>query len=586
MVAAGLPVYLFLLLLGLFIHMCRTQWTFPKSPLRLTFWFCGIVLACLQSWNYRYYASADAIAYLDMSDGALPGQDWHRLINGVWSPLYPFVLGICRWLFGISPGHEIVAAHLLNVVFFVFAFICFEVLLTNLLRKTHSLESLPAALPVRACVALLYSLFLWASLSVITLSSLRPDMLMSGFLYLAADKLIMLSGERGRWRDYLALGVVLGIGVLAKEPMLPMAILVLVFSIFLVENRLPALTMAAVSLVIVLAIGSLYFGPLSRLSGHFTLGESGAYNYLVHVDRAGPGHGWYLEDPGQGAGAFQHPALRISQTPPVYAFGTNRLVTHPLRFDPADWMRGVRPRFTLKRQIGETYVNLINSSITIYQLLPVLMVALLFTLAMSKTELRQRLATVWPLALLAMAGCAMYALVHLEGRYIGAFLVLFVCSIMAASLGKIRGIFNRGLFTATVVLAASTLLLNPVLTTCSQFSRTGRAPNEAAIAAGELHRLGIQSGDRVARISSGVSDLAVDRIARVEVVAEVDYSYAKQFWRVPIQQQESVLQLFAAQGVKAVIATDPLLTPTNRPQWKQLASSEYWAWIPQQENSN
>ena len=314
MVAVCLPIFLFLLLLGLFIYVCRTQWTLPKSPLRITFWVGGIVWACLQSWNYRYHASADSIAYLDMSDGALPGQDWHRLINGVWSPLYPFLLGICRWLFGISPGHEIVAAHLLNIVFFIFAFICFEVLLTNLLRKIHPNA---IALPVRACIALLYSSFLWASLSVITLSNLRPDMLMSGFLYLAAAQLVMLSGERGRWRDYLALGVVLGIGVLAKEPMLPVAILVLVSSVFLIERRLPALRMAAVSLVIVLAIGSLYFGPLSRLSGRFTLGESGAYNYLVHVDRAGPGHGWYLEDSGQGVGVFQLRRCEFRNAPRV-----------------------------------------------------------------------------------------------------------------------------------------------------------------------------------------------------------------------------------------------------------------------------
>ena len=61
----------------------------------------------------------------------------------------------------------------------------------------------------------------------------------------------------------------------------------------------------------------------------------------------------------------------------------------------------------------------------------------------------------------------MYALVHLEGRYVGAFLVLFVCSIIAVSL-EIRNVFNRELFTTTVILASSTLLLSPVLTTYSQ----------------------------------------------------------------------------------------------------------------------
>jgi hypothetical protein len=138
--------------------------------------------------------------------------------------------------------------------------------------------------------------------------------------------------------------------------------------------------------------------------------------------------------------------------------------------------------------------------------------------------------------------------------------------------------------TATLVLASLSLLLHPVLTTYRQYSQTGRDPNEAAIAAAELHRLGVQSGDRVGRISAKVSDLAMDRIARVEVAGEVDYSYAKQFWLAPLQQQQSVLKVLAAHGVKAVVATDPLLTSANRSQWKQLASSDFWVWIPEQKS--
>jgi hypothetical protein len=426
--------YTFLLaLIALFASLCRKWWSLPRKPLRVTFWAGGIILAFVQAWVYRYYVSADAISYLDMADGVLPGQDWHRLINGVWSPLYPFLLGMFRKLFGISPSHEIVAAHFLNVAFFVFAFICFEVLIANLQKKMQPFwapMSLPAALPSNACIALLYSMFLWASLNVITVSNLRPDMLMSGFLYLAAAKLVMLYGERGIWNDYLVLGVVLGIGFLAKEPMLPIGILILILSIFLVQNKASGIARAATSLAVVLAIGCLYFLPLSLSRGHFTLGESGPYNYLVHVDRAGPGQGWYLENPGQGVGTFHNPPLQISQTPPVYAFGEQKLVTHPLRFDPAIWMLGVRPRLALKRQLGETYLNLIELGKPFRQLLPVLLVAVLFGLSVPRAEISERLKTAWPLAALAIAGCAMYVLVHVEGRYIGAFVVLFVCSLL------------------------------------------------------------------------------------------------------------------------------------------------------------
>ena len=96
---------------------------------RVFFWVLGLSLAAAQAWVFRYQNTADAICYLDVSDGALPGGDWHRLINGVWSPLYPLCLGVLRWVFGISRSHEIVAAHLFNMVFFVFAFACFEIFL-------------------------------------------------------------------------------------------------------------------------------------------------------------------------------------------------------------------------------------------------------------------------------------------------------------------------------------------------------------------------------------------------------------------------------------------------------------------------
>jgi hypothetical protein len=72
----------------------RAEWLFIRIP----FWLFGTLLAIVQSWSYGYNASADSISYLDMSDAVLPGVPWHQMITGVWSPLYPFVLGIGRLL--------------------------------------------------------------------------------------------------------------------------------------------------------------------------------------------------------------------------------------------------------------------------------------------------------------------------------------------------------------------------------------------------------------------------------------------------------------------------------------------------------
>ncbi len=212
------------------------------TSLRAGFWIAGILLAIAQAWISRYQVSADSISYLDMSDGVLPGSDWHRLINGIWSPLYPAILGVFRRVFNISPQHEIVAGHLLNIVFFLFALACFEFFLRRAIQKLVTRENTAAQagplayLPVSLYVSLAYSLFLWGSIAQISLSNLRADMLMSGFVYLAIGILLGMQGSPARWNAYIALGLVLGVGVLAKEPLLPLGILILGITIFLVDN--------------------------------------------------------------------------------------------------------------------------------------------------------------------------------------------------------------------------------------------------------------------------------------------------------------------------------------------------------------
>jgi hypothetical protein len=111
--------------------------------LRVGFWSLGVVLAIWQAWIFRYQITTDSIAYLDMSDGVLPGSNWHRLIGGVWSPLYPFLIGLARRVFDFPAPNEIQYAHFLNVGLFLFAFACFEFFLRKAIGWSRQPE--PAA---------------------------------------------------------------------------------------------------------------------------------------------------------------------------------------------------------------------------------------------------------------------------------------------------------------------------------------------------------------------------------------------------------------------------------------------------------
>jgi hypothetical protein len=99
-------------------------------------------------------------------------------------------------------------------------------------------------------------------------------------------------------------------------------------------------------------------------------------------------------------------------------------------------------------------------------------------------------------------------------------------------------------------------------------------------AAQALEDLGIKAGDRVARISPGVSDYAVERILRVQIVAEVDREHAADFWSSPFATQRALLSEFVSRGARAVIATSPTLSAENQAEWSRLGSTEYWVWRP------
>lgn len=549
---------------------------------RSVFWILGFGLAVAQAWVFRYRASADSISYLDMSDGVLPGGNWHRLITGVWSPLYPFLLGLTRLTFRISARHEVAAGHVLNLGFFAFAFVCFEYFLRIAIRgienRNDSLAK-PAVLvplPRWAYASLAYSLFLWASISAISTRELRPDMLMSGFLYLAVGLLLRMREHPPRWCEFLALGVVLGMGFLAKAPMLPLGVLILALSLAVVENWRAAMKMTVTALALMLLIGSLYFVPLSLARKRLTMGESASFNFLVHVDRMGPT--WYLQVPGWSRGTLLHPPERIFLAPPAYAFAVPQSVTHPLRFDPSIWTVGVRPHLALR-----PYLWVLREGIFVFlrllrQLLgfAALVLVLAWVLHRNK-KLAESLRSNWPVWLIGLAGCAMYALVHVEPRYAGAFVVLL-------GLGFCLGVqvpekFNSKIALLTIVVAAALLLPVGWHIYVRHSQGVGKLDDDG-LAAAELSKFGIQAGDRVARISPITYDLGIERIARVEVVAEVAFDHVGEFWAAPEPVQERLLGIFASRGAKAVIATQPMLNEGNAAQWRQLGATQFWVWLP------
>ncbi len=562
------------------LELAKPLATAPSTvPLRLTFWSVGILLASAQAWIGRFQVSADSISYLDMSDGVQRGSDWHLLVNGMYSQLYPFLLGVFRRIFNISPGNEIAASHLLGVGFFIFAFGCFEFFLVGAARKlevpdqAHGENQTSGPLPKWAFLSVAYSLFLWSAISHIELVVPRADMLLSGFIYLTLGLVLRMQGRPARWRNYLWLGVVLGVGILAKEAMLPIGCLALASTFFLVQHWRPAVKMAAVTLAIMVLIGSLYFVPLSLQRGRLTLGDAGKCVYITNVDQATP-H-WYLQDSGSAKGSFLHPPKKIFSDPPAYAFAIPPKVTEPLRFDQSYWMAGVRPHFVLGRQIAVMKTNLRTFTKLFAELRVVLGTIFVLAFFGGMRQIRSAVLRAWPVWLIGLAGCMMYAVIWVEPRYVSAFLTLGLIGLLVGL--PIPTVTGRKIAQFAVIATIAALFI-PVAVHVYRTPRPGG--NVSLEAARALVSLGVKAGDPVARISPSSADLVVERILRSQIIAEVDHDRAAEFWSSPLSTQESLLKEFAAQGAKVVIATSPKLTAENQSEWSRLGSTEYWAWRP------
>ncbi|MBV8891581.1 MAG: hypothetical protein JO266_06340, partial [Acidobacteria bacterium] len=295
--------------------------------------------------------NSDGIAYLDLADAYLRG-GWTTLINGHWSPLYPWLLAIAMRVVRPSSYWEFTVAHLLNFAIYVVALISFEYMMRQLITQSQRdrLGNTWTSLPRWSLLVIGYLLFGWSSLSLITMEQMSPDVLMSIFVLLATALILRIRQGLGDWLCFFSLGMVLGLGYLAKAPMFPLAFVFLGVALFAQgnlkkANLRKAVLLACLAFFVFLSVSGPFITALSLKKGRFTFGESAKLNYLWVINKAGP-H-WYSQDAGTAGGKFLHPPKKIFDFPPVYEFSDFVGGTQPVWYDPSYWIEGATPRLDL-----------------------------------------------------------------------------------------------------------------------------------------------------------------------------------------------------------------------------------------------
>lgn len=537
------------------------------------------------------------VSYLDMGDAYFRG-DWGTAINGFWGPLYSLLLGLAMHLINPTPAREFAVAHLVNYLIYLCALFAFDFFLRELIRaykersssakdeRINQRSTTETPLPDWVWQALGYTLFMWCTLGLITLVSTSPDLLLSVFVYLALAVLLRIRRRVDPLRSFFVLGLVLGVGYLAKAPMLPLSFVVLFVALVWFGNlRKAGPHLMAVALGFALMAGP-FITALSISKGRFTTGDSGKLNYLWHVNRV-PFFHWQGGDPRYGT--LVHPTRKIFDSPSIYEFGSPLNDTYPPWYDPSYWYEGASPRFDLNQQIAALKISArVYLDLLTYKSHFVVLLGFLILLYQGRKGWLSRLKGEWGLLAPSIAAFAMYALVHVEARYLGPFIPSLWLGLFSSLRMPARERSQKliaytlvpvVLIVMMAVITRSTYAFyTEVRKTAGDTSAEGTAQPTQLQLSNALKNRGLKPGDAVGLVNFDPFWLPVThwaRLSRLRIIAEMPNREAGQFFTIPDARRSEVIEAFSKAGAKALIAAG---VPRDKtlPGWNRLGTTNYY----------
>lgn len=556
------------------------------TRLEVGFWLLAIGLGFVHVWaDHHYLVNADAMSYLDIAEAYLR-RDWNTAVNAYWSPLYSWLIAIALLIIKPSPYWKFTVLHLVNFGMYLFALGCFSFLAREIVRAHRQRTVLGfVALPDWALLALGYSLVIWSSLFLISVPLESPDMLVAAFVYLATAILLRIRRYPSGWTAYIGLGIVLGVGFLAKSVMLPLAVVFLFGCLFVAGNLRHALPRVALAGVFFVLVAGPFVFAMSRAKGSLTTGKTGALNYLWTTNHVINTH-WQGEEPGSGTPA--HATRKIFDDPPVFEFAEPVGGTYPVWYDPTYWYEGSVSSFDWRGQFI-VVAKALSSYYEIFQkwgLQYGLAVAVISFFLLSRTEQRliHDLRDQWTLLLPAMAGLGLYALVNVQGRYVASFLVLFWLALFAAVRLSRTPNAERFLRVVVVVLAGSIVLTTlassttETIVTLRQLAH-GEDParHEQWQVAEGLREQGLTSNDMVAYIGRSTRGFWA-HLLQLRIIAEIRRDKIGDFWDADANRKTQVINAFAGTGVKAVVAEKPPAV-ADLSNWRRIRETDYYVYM-------
>jgi hypothetical protein len=346
------------------------------------------------------------------------------------------------------------------------------------------------------------------------------------------------------------------------------------------------------------AIVIVYGVPLSKAAGKPTLGESGALNYAWHVDRLAKWVHWEGGvDPAAKAwpkpwiarfarwdndppdfGLPVHASERVGADPMIYEFHAPIVATYVPYFDPQYWYLGYHKMFRWRYQVIALGKNVGDLTFVLVKQPLVWVWLLAMGIMLRRREGQQRFGRIvsraWPVVLIAVFGVAIYLPVHLEGRYLSAFLALLAVVGLAAMdwsgrQGRLIGVLLLVGFAVGLVKDQREIWARVA------HGWTPRTNAEWRAGVG-VRRLGLPDGSEVGMVE-WTPNLHCDwaYMAHMRITSEIATPEDENsFWHASQQRQADVLAEFQHAGARAVFSWDR--PPDGAEGWESVEGSAMW----------
>lgn len=572
--------------------------------LKLYFQTVAVITAALSAWNHRFELYPDGVSYLDLADRFIES-GFQGLVHLYWSPLYPFILALAKSILSPSPYWEFGLVQLVNFIIFIFLLLSFDLFLTLLIQfnksKSNNNKNSFFVVPDWAFVIVGYSIFIWASIELTTIWKATPDMLVGICVYLASSIILKIRLGNYKLYDFMLLGLIFGLGYLAKAVMIPFVVMYLVFLIASIKDLKKSAYAALISFLVFGLIAAPQVIAMSRAKGGFTINESGKLNYAWFVNGIPLFAHWQGKCPTwnkkykkvvngkvkyscEELGKPVHPVRRIYYNPPVYEFEKPIIATYAPWFDPVYWYEGVKPKFDLgghlwafnkwkKHDKNNLFLGVTGG-------LFILVGMLLFFYVSNKFELFFiSLFKHWDLLVLAIFVLLVAFFSVYNDRYVGQFIVLFWLAVLSGfnisstkeSIRLVKGL--SFLVTVTMLMTVSSVCKE----TISQIKT--KPVHQHWEVASYLERIGIKPGDKVAHFGNSWYALWA-RLARVRIIAEIGYKKGKlgPFWAQSKSIKDEIIKTIASKTEAKVIVTQKAPYNAAKEGWRKVNNSPHYVY--------